>query len=163
MGMVSRDWCCLNSRCGSQFHSFDDHPECPKCGCVRVHWIPGGGHIGKLAPRMDRTVRSLASDFGFTNLNSPSASRLNRGAPRADHPGPQRRLGEKTFGMGLGIPGITANVYDKCSSEPATAPTGLKGTSMRIGDNAPRFTRGAGSFPGPSDNAVVHYRHRPAS
>ena len=163
MGMVSRDWCCLNSRCGSQFHSFDDHPECPKCGCVRVHWIPGGGHVGKLAPRMDRTVRSLASDFGFTNLNSPSLSRLNRAAPRAHHPGPSERLGEKTFGMGLGIPGITANVYPKASCEPGAAPIGLKATTTAIGDMAPRFTPGAGSLPGPDANAVVHYRHRPSS
>jgi hypothetical protein len=111
---------------------------------------------------MDRTVRNLAADFGFTNLNSPSFSRLNRAAPRAHHPGPSERLGEKTFGMGLGIPGITANVYPKASCEPGSTPLGLKATTTAIGDMAPRFTPGPGSLPGPGANAVVHYRHRPA-
>ena len=158
MAMVSRDWCCLNRRCGAEFHSYDPAPECPKCGNVRVNWLPGGGHIGRIAGRMDRTVRNLAGDFGFTNLNSPSHSRLNRSAPRADHPGPERLIGQKTF-----APGFHANVYNnKSSCETSLTPLNIKGATVRLGDSAPKFTPGPGSVPGPAANAVFHYRHRPS-
>lgn len=155
MGMVSRDWACLNRRCGHQFHSYDEAPECPSCGNVRVHWIPGGGHIGKVAPQMDRTLRGLAADFGMTNFNSPSPSRLNRAAPRATHPHPSQARGTKTFG-----PGFTANVYDKASCEWSQDPVHMRGITANIGSSASPFQRTA-TIPGPSANAVFHAAHRP--
>lgn len=154
MAMISRDWCCLNRRCGAQFHSFDSAPECPKCGNVRVSWIPGGGHIGKVAPQMDQRLRGLAQDFGLTDLNSPSPSRLNRAAPRANHPHPTQARGQKTF-----APGFTSNVYDKAACEWSQDPIHMRGFTTNIGSSASPFQRSA-NVPGPSANAVWHGRHR---
>jgi hypothetical protein len=85
MNLVSRDWVCLNRSCQHAFHSFErESPECPRCGCARVSWIPGGGHIGKTG-NIDRTVRSLADSYGMTDVNTPSPSRLNRAMPKVHH------------------------------------------------------------------------------
>lgn len=154
MGMISRDWMCLNRRCGFTFHSFEPAPECPECGNVRVHWIPGGGHIGKEAPRMDRELRKLSDQFGGMNFNSPSPSRLNRAAPKANHPHPSQSRGQHTF-----APGFTANVYDKAACEVSSARVNLKAATGSIGDNAAPFSR-SGSVPGPAANAVFHARYR---
>ena len=82
MNLISRDFICLNRACAHQFHSYDrDGVECPRCGCVRVNWIPGGGHIGTTG-NVDRTVRQLADSYGMTNVNTPSPSRLNRAMPK---------------------------------------------------------------------------------
>ena len=84
--MLSRDWQCLNKRCGQQFHSYErGNPDCPHCGCARVSWIPGGGHIASQAPAADRQLRSLADQYGMKNINSGSESRLNRAMPKFDH------------------------------------------------------------------------------
>lgn len=156
MGMISRDWQCLNRQCGQPFHSFDPSPACPRCGNVRVHWIPGGGHIGATAPKMDRELRRLSDQFGGMNFNSPSESRLNRAAPRANHPNPQSAIGQKSFG-----PGFTANIYEnRASCEVSQARVNLKASTASIGDMASPFTP-SGSVPGPSANAVFHARHVP--
>lgn len=77
---------CLNRACRHVFHSFErESPECPKCGCARVSWVPGGGHIATTG-NIDRTVRSLADSYGMTNVNTPSPSRLNRAMPKHYHP-----------------------------------------------------------------------------
>lgn len=156
MGMISRDWKCLNRRCQQAFHSFEAAPECPRCGNARVAWIPGGGHIGSVAPRMDKELRNLSQSFGGMNFNSPSHSRLNRAAPRAHHPNPKDARGQYTF-----APGFTANIYEKAACEVSQAHVNLKAATVGIGDNAPQFSR-SGSVPGPGANAVFHGRHTPA-
>lgn len=155
VGMVSRDWCCLNTRCRTSFHSFEPAPMCPSCGNVRVHWIPGGGHVGKVAPKADRTLRQLADRYGFTNLNSPSPSRLNRAAPKADHPGPERHIGQHTF-----APGFTANIYSKASCEPSLTRNNMKGATVAIGDMASPMPHSR-TIGGPSLNHRIIARHRP--
>lgn len=153
MGMVSRDWCCLNTRCRATFHSFDANPECPQCGNVRVAWIPGGGHIGKVAPGHDRRLQFLADKYGMTNLNSASPSRLNRAAPKADHPGPETLRGQHTF-----APGFTANIYHKASCEPSLVPSNIRGSTAAIGNAATPFRQK--DYANPSVNAVTVARHR---
>lgn len=102
MNLVSRDWQCLNRRCGHQFHSFQkESPECPRCGCARVSWVPGGGHIGKTGG-IDKTVRSLADSYGMTDINTPSPSRLNRAMPKAYHPPADGPV--MNFGPGFSAP-----------------------------------------------------------
>src|SRR3974390_1440577 len=85
--MLSRTWRCLAPQCGKAFHSYEKaNPPCEHCGCVRVAWIPGGGHVGKVSPGYDRTLKSLAYDYGMSNINSPSPSRLNRSMPKFEQP-----------------------------------------------------------------------------
>ena len=87
MTMISRNWNCLNPRCGKPFHSYEKgNPPCPACGCVRVGWIPGGGHVGTKAARVDATARSLADTYKLTNINTASPSRLNRSKPPVPQP-----------------------------------------------------------------------------
>ncbi|MBO0710758.1 MAG: hypothetical protein J2P47_05700 [Acetobacteraceae bacterium] len=80
--MISRNWQCLNKRCGAVFHSYaHSNPPCPHCGCVRVSWVPGGGHVGRSAA-IDATLRSLADGYRMSDINSASPSRLNRSMPK---------------------------------------------------------------------------------
>lgn len=154
MGMVSRDWICLNGRCGHVFHSYEPAPACPACGNIRVDWIPGGGHIGKVAPRMDRTLRTLADDFGRTNFNSPSPSRLNRAAERANHPHPSTAWGQKTFGAGF-----HSNVYrEKAACEVVPAPAH---PPVRPIVGSPFTAIPADKRPSFAQETVVHAAHRP--
>jgi len=82
--MLSRTWQCANKRCGAQFHSYEHgNPPCPRCGCVRVGWIPGGGHIGSIKA-LDASLKSLAQSYGMSDINSASPSRLNRAMPKHD-------------------------------------------------------------------------------
>ena len=70
MAGVLRTWACLNGRCGEAFDSWVDNPECPRCGCIRVGWVPRGGHVGKSAGGIDCEFRTLADNFGLTDLHS---------------------------------------------------------------------------------------------
>ena len=75
MSGVIRSWACLNKRCGSAFSSWESNPACPKCKCVRVSWIPGGGHVAGTARAADAELRTLSDNFGLTNLNSAERGR----------------------------------------------------------------------------------------
>ena len=82
--MLSRDWQCLNGRCGATFHSYaHGNPPCPRCGCLRVSWLPGGGHVSSVKA-LDASLRALAASYGFSDINSASPSRLNRAMPKHD-------------------------------------------------------------------------------
>lgn len=96
--MISRNWHCLS--CRKVFHSFErNSPECPVCGSLKCTWVPGGGHVAKLAPGVDQTVKQLAFDYGMSDVNSPSPSRLNRAMPRP----PVSRTDNPTVNLG-GVP-----------------------------------------------------------
>lgn len=130
--MISRDWQCLG--CNKQFHSYENNPECPGCGCVRVSWVPGGGHIGKIAPGADRTLRMLAADYGLTNLNSPSPSRVNRAMPVTVPPSPSGSMGRKMW-----APGFSSEVYQTSHCAPSLNPPNLKGFQT-VGRMMPKGT-----------------------
>lgn len=89
---VLRSWQCLNGRCEQTFDDWEANPACPDCGCVRVSWIPGGGHVAGTAKAADAELRALADNFGMTDMNSaqrdqrakpglPSAPPIDRHAP----------------------------------------------------------------------------------
>lgn len=153
--MISRDWHCLNEKCGGAFHSFDRaNPPCPKCGCVRVSWVPGGGHIMGMAPRMDKRLRMIAEQQGMSDLNSVSPSRSMRAAPKAPTPPLSPELGTKHWGMG-----ITSqfSAHGPVCVESAN-PIRLRG-QVGVGPNAlPRGPNNA--FPGPSANHIIEGSHR---
>jgi hypothetical protein len=150
MSLLSRSWQCLNRACGKEFHSYEHgNPPCPSCGCVRVNWTPGGGHIANMAPRADRTLRELADAYGMTNMNSPSHSRVNRAMPRLEQP----RADTQPVHF---APGFSAPMSLRgATCVPSTAPVNLRG-SVRVGMP---FDHSA-TIPGPGANAVVVARHR---
>jgi hypothetical protein len=147
--MISRDWRCQN--CGCVFHSFEKaNPPCEECGCVRVDWIPNGGHIGKVAPRADATLRGLADQFGMTNMNSPSPSRLNRAMPALEQPKFDSSYGQRHFAPGFSSP---VSPYG-ATCTPSTAPIDVRG-KVQIG--VPRVR--SESIPDAKRNASITY-HR---
>lgn len=156
--MISRNWRCLNERCGHCFHSFErTNPPCPECGCVRCDWIPGGGHIMGMAPRIDKRLRGIAEQQGMTNLNSPSPSRLNRAAPRYNAPPISPEMGVKHWGMGIAS---QFSAHGPVCVE-SSSNINLRG-QLAVGPHAvPRGPNNA--FPGPSANAIVEGRHRPST
>lgn len=79
MSMISRHWRC--NACAKGFHSYDVNPECPHCGCVRVSWMPAAVNIGKHAA-VDRQVRSLAENYGMSDIADVSPSRNDRAMPK---------------------------------------------------------------------------------
>lgn len=113
--MMSRHWQCLNHNCCHVFHSYEHgNPECPRCRCVRVQWVPGGGHVGKQYRQLDASLRSLAESFGMTNINSASPSRLNRSMPKHD---PVKADGPvKQFAPGFAAP---YNTQGRATCEPS--------------------------------------------
>lgn len=168
--MISRDWHCQNEQCGQAFHSFDNHnPPCPRCGCVRVSWIPGGGHIGKMARSVDRSLRAIAESQGMTNLNSVSPSRSMTAKPYVDNRAPENaEFGVRGFG-----PGFAAKIGRErhpmgdiyCSSTAANVKGSVSLGSVQnypggVANNAMPRTGVGNTFPGPEANAVVEAKHR---
>src|ERR1700690_1701808 len=88
---VIRTWQCQNLRCGHSFDSWESNPECPTCKCVRVGWLPAGGHIGNAAKGADRELRALADIFRLDNMNSAergrAAKKVNLPPAPAANPG----------------------------------------------------------------------------
>lgn len=96
MGVI-RSWRCLSSRCGQAFDSWDPNPACGACGCVRVEWVPGGGHIAGVSKGADKELRALADIFRMDDINS--ARRDERAKPKLDirpqaTSGPAMKFGE---------------------------------------------------------------------
>ena len=67
MGVI-RTWGCLN--CGREFDSWEPNPACPACECLRVTWVPGGGHIAGVSRSGDAEFRALADVFKLDDLKS---------------------------------------------------------------------------------------------
>jgi hypothetical protein len=106
MNGVIRSWACLNARCNNQFQSWDSNPECPKCRCVRVSWIPGGGHVAGTARAADADLRTLADNYGLTDL--ASARRGERAKPSINQP--SAPVASRHDAMQFG-PGFAARPY----------------------------------------------------
>ena len=151
--MLSRDWQCTN--CTYTFHSYDHGtPPCPACG-GRAKWVPGGGHIGSEHTKgCDRTLRSLAKDYGMSDMNSVSHSRVNRAMPwsRGVHAQPDPSLGIKHFAPGFAAPFHPS--MPTCS--PSSVPVNIRGKKA-VGV---ALTRSA-SIPGPSVNTKIEGRYYP--
>jgi hypothetical protein len=147
--MLLRSWRCLNRKCGKTFNSYEHaNPDCTFCGCARVAWVPGGGHIGKVAAPADATLRSLATNYGMANLNSPSESRLNRAMPK--FPVHQPDMPVKHF-----APGFSAPV----SSAGATCQVSEASVDLRGKVATGRALTHSRSIPGPQSNTEMHGRH----
>ena len=84
---VIRTWACCN--CGREFDSWEPYPECPACECVRVTWVPGGGHIAGISRSGDAEFRALADVFKLDDLRSArrdEAAKITRTSPTGGTP-----------------------------------------------------------------------------
>lgn len=168
--MISRDFRCSNPECMQEFHTFEKVPECPYCHCVRVDWIPGGGHTAKVAPRADKTQRFFADAYGMSDMNSPSPSRLNRTMPAVP---------QKPFDMFNGMPIHFAPGFSSpISSQPggtctvSSSPIDMRGripvgsvTQGRDGSpvNNPVPRSPSETVPTARRNAAITYLRKPAA
>lgn len=84
MAEIIRSWLCLNARCNAQFTAWEPNPACSTCGCVRVQWVPGGGHVAGTAKGADAELRALADAFRMPDINS--AVRGERAKPTVSQP-----------------------------------------------------------------------------
>lgn len=153
--MLSRNWRCLNPACGKEFHSYErGNPECTFCRCVKVAWIPGGGHIGAKAPGIDKTLRALAADYGLSNLNSVSPSRQAQAKvmPAAPAAG--------SYGTKQWAPGFSSEVYANPHCQSSSTPINLRGFQP-VGRVMPRS--GSIATPGLRDGLMTRVEgvHRP--
>ncbi len=147
--MILRTWRCLNRRCGKDFESYERaNPDCSHCGCARVQWIPGGGHIGTRAAAVDATVRSLAEGYGMANVATPSHSRLNRAMPKFEVRQPDMPV--KHF-----APGFSAPV----SSQGPTCQESEASVSLRGQTSINRQLQPNARWPSPMANTEIHGRH----
>lgn len=152
MNLISRNWTCKNPRCGKGFHSYNQaNPPCPACGCVKVSWVPGGGHIGTTG-RIDATAKALAANAGMTDINTASPSRLNRAMPRVAQP-PVEEGPAVNFAPGFSAP--VSRIGATCS--PSTSLVKATG-NVRIGDAATPMPRSQ-SFPTTQSATRVVARH----
>lgn len=143
MAFILRSWQCLNRRCKSIFDHGDPNPACPKCGNVRVQWVPGGGHIAKVAPGMDRTLRGLANRFGLTDMGQRGGTHAGEAA-KPDRPTP--RPVDPSTPMYRPAPGFEV----PWSAGPTAAFSSQVfplGSTSRVPINGPKFKRGKQGLP----------------
>jgi hypothetical protein len=70
--VIIRSWCCLNRHCVHQWDGEGDHPPCPRCGGLRVKWIPRPvAFKSERTKEIDRTVSQLTATYGDKNYRSP--------------------------------------------------------------------------------------------
>lgn len=142
---VLRDWSCLNPACGAIFESSDAQPRCAVCKAYKVRWRPSGGHIqSPNTNHADRTLRSVASNFGLTDLKSARAG-------EAAHPGVAQPKSEGTY---MGIP---------WSPRGATSGFAKAEQTVKIGapTNGARFKQPSGSNKIPTQAKFVDSRKIP--
>ena len=144
---ILRSWACLNGNCVTVFDAWEAAPACPQCGCVRVSWVPGGGHIGKAAGAVDAEFRALADCFGMTDMASGGARAMPKVAQPAVDP---NGAPMKNFGNGFA-----------CVPHPERAvcvPSAIPVTSKVKIETGNRLARSR-SDPGIAWNTRVEARH----
>jgi hypothetical protein len=147
MAEILRTWVCLN--CEHQFDAWEPNPECPDCGCVRVSWVPGGGHTLGVAPGVDAEFRKLTDTFGMTDM----ASGGNGAKVRASQPA----VAPNSAPLHHFAPGFACTPDP---SRPVCVPT-----SAQVKANH-KLTIGQalspnGNFPSLKSNTSVEASHRP--
>lgn len=148
---VLRTWHCQNSRCGKQFDAWESNPECPACHCVRVAWVPAGGHIGKAGKSADAELRALADVFRMTDMNSAEEGRA---AKKVNLPQPAPTDGPvHTF-----APGFSAPVA--AGAGPACVPTSSH-VDFKVKAGVGHSLAPSKVFPNVRNGTAVEAAHRP--
>ena len=151
---VLRTWLCQNAKCGAAFDSWDKYPPCTQCGCVRVTWMPAGGHIGNSAKAFDTTLRELADAFKMTDI--ASAKEGERAMPKLK---PQT-MHDQGNAMQF-APGFVGAPYQLDAAGRAHAVCQPSAANVNFKVTVPQGQRLAkGRIGGPEQNARIEARHR---
>ena len=150
---VLRNWACGNRRCEARFESWNDYPECPKCRCVRVQWVPGGGHVAGTARAADAELRTLADNNGLSDLMS--ARRGERAKPPVENPVVEQRRDQAVqFAPGFAA---VAN-RERATCQPSMQKVNFKAKAATGSALAP-----SRSVPGIHAGTTIEARHNPKS
>jgi hypothetical protein len=153
---VIRSWQCLNRRCGHQFESGERYPECPRCKCVRVDWIPGGGHVGSAGSGIDRELRTLVDAFKLPDVANARHGEKGQGA-KIPAAAPSGNYGTMNFAPGFSAP-ITPGAV--CVPAPNV---GFK-VKTGVGDSRGAFSAKQTPFTATNDlrgHTRIEGRHKP--
>ena len=138
MGYVLRTWNCQNRRCAHSFDSGDPYPPCPKCGCAKVSWQPGGGHLKSAATvHTDRTLKSVAANMGLSDMGQRGTTHRGEAVKRDAPAAPE-------IGRYQPMPGFSVPWSNRPTAGWADSPYPLKGT-LPIGTH--RFPNTRGQIP----------------
>lgn len=144
--MIIRTYGCLNRQCRNEWTADGDHPPCPRCGSLKVKWIPGGFAIMKKSVGYDKTIRTLTDRAGMTNMNDPQAGQ--RSAPRVAAPA-AAQFQDISVGGFKGRVGLDKNG----SPVPTCLPNGMTDTvAVPLGG---KFSEGRVSVPVKQGDRVV--------
>ncbi len=148
MAEILRTWCCQNARCRAQFEAWEANPACPSCGCVRVGWVPRGGHIASGATKdADGELRTLMENFALGNINS---AQRDRPAKQVRTTAPEPAGPSVNFGTGFSAP-VNMN---GAQCLPSSTPVNFKVRAAR--DRAMTHSR---SVPGVHTHTRIEARH----
>ncbi len=150
---IIRSWNCENSRCREVFDSWEPNPACSKCGCVRVTWHPGGGHIAGTARSLASDLRTLADCFKLTDMNSGEEGRGAKKVRLPDAPAPNSGP-VHTFAPGFSAP---VNVHNGAVCVPTTSHVDFK-AKVGIGNKLAPSPLGFASV---RSNTAVEATHKP--
>lgn len=147
MADILRTFGCQN--CSQRFDSWEPNPPCPSCGCVRVSWVPGGGHILGVAPKADAEFRALADTFGMTDMAS--------GGNGAKVKTPQPDVAANSGPVKQFAPGFACTPHaERAVCVPSQANV-MARQKVDVGSALPRSR----TVPGPAWNARIEGTHRP--
>jgi hypothetical protein len=122
--VIVRSWACLNRHCVNVFDMADaDFPPCPRCGGLRVKWVPRPIAIkSEKTKQIDRTVTQLTETYGDKNYRSPRKHEAT--APKVN---PTVTPGKSMTFSPAGMPGWKTEVPLDAKGAPAAicAPTGV--------------------------------------
>lgn len=152
---VLRTWWCQNARCGVTFDSWDNYPECTKCGCARTNWMPGGGHVGSRAPGIDATLRDLADTYGMTDIASAKAG--ERAMPKMTPTAARDEGSKMQF-----APGFVGTPYtlDAQGRAHAVCEPSAQKINFKVKASVGKALTPSGNFPSPSTNTRIEGTHK---
>jgi hypothetical protein len=153
MGVI-RTWGCLN--CSREFDSWEAAPSCPDCECVRVNWVPGGGHIAGVSRSGDAEFKALADIFKLDDLHS---AKVGEAAKKINDPQP--KYANSVFGTPHDFGGFVANINPNAGAQclPVANRINFKATA-EVGRS---FGGGQLGLPTVQSATTIDSSHRPKS
>lgn len=156
MGVI-RSWQCLNKSCGCEFQAWEANPACPDCGCVRVNWIPGGGHCAGTAKAADADLRLLADNYGLTDLNSAEEGRAAKKVRLG--PEPDRHAQPMTFAQGFSAAVDPVRARHAGNQSGAQCLPSSAGLTHKVKAGVGNRLSASRSVPGAQANTRIEARH----
>lgn len=158
--MIIKSWACLNRYCLKVFDSSDgDYPPCPRCGGLKVKWVPRPVAIKSAATaQIDRDVQALKEVYGDKSYRTPRrgesvapranqavGNRAQRYTPMAGWTADVPLDGNGNFMAHCAPTGVTSKVSAKVGQRVPV--TSVAGKQLGVGGNIEASHRPPGGIP----------------